>query len=252
MTADFDQQITSEFRDEARDTLNEIDVMIGNVRSRLFSSADALATLRRDTHNLRIGSKAVGLTAAGLILHRLDDYLADLKELEPQHLDDVLAFADRIRGTLEGESGSEEDLKSVTRALPTKKTFDIGDIQILDQEIMLVGPNRTASRLIERELQACGYRVVNVNRSFEALELAVQSRPDLVIAAAMLDRLSGVDLACALHAMPTTRGIPFALLTSFEWGHPELDGLPPTAALIRKGPKFGDDLAEALSRFGIT
>ncbi|TAD91904.1 MAG: DNA-binding response regulator [Alphaproteobacteria bacterium] len=248
---DFDQQLTSEFQDEARDTLNAMDVLLGNVRSRLVKAEDALGRMRRDTHNLRIGAKSVGLAACDLILYRLDDYLADLKALDDRHLDDIQAFTDRIRAVLEGEPVGE-DLKSVARALPAKKTFDIGDIQVLNIEILLVGPNRTASRLIERELQACGYRVVNVQRSFEALEMAVQSRPDLVISAAMLDVLSGVDLACALNAMPSTRGIPFALLTSFEWGHPELDGLPPTAAIIRKGPKFGDDLAEALSRFGIT
>jgi len=68
----------------------------------------------------------------------------------------------------------------------------------------------------------------------------------------MLDEISGVDLAAALTAMPATRNLPVALLTSFSWGHSSLQELPPRVPLIRKGPSFGDDLAEALARLHIT
>jgi hypothetical protein len=74
----------------------------------------------------------------------------------------------------------------------------------------------------------------------------------MVIASMELGVLSGVDLGCALAAMPAAQGIPYALFTSYSWGHAKLAGLPPRASVIRKGPQFGDDLAETLARFGIT
>jgi len=108
------------------------------------------------------------------------------------------------------------------------------------------------SRIVERELAACGYRTSTIRDGFAAMETVVRTRPDMVIASVELGLLSGVDLGCALGAMPVTESIPFALFTSYEWGNPKLKGLPPRASLIRKGPQFGDDLAETLSRFNIT
>ena len=88
--------------------------------------------------------------------------------------------------------------------------------------------------------------------TIEALELILETKPDLVITAQVMPRMSGVDLACALAAMPATRGIPVALLTSLDPDHPDLRALPMNVGLIRRGKQFGDDLADVLQRFHIT
>ena len=64
-------------------------------------------------------------------------------------------------------------------------------------------------------------------------------------------QISGIDLACAFSAMSETKEIPFGLLSTYDWGHSALEGLPQRAALLKKGPEFGEDLAEALTRFNI-
>lgn len=116
----------------------------------------------------------------------------------------------------------------------------------------MVVPEKVLSRIVERELAACGYRVSNASNPFQAIEMAVRTKPDMVIAAMELDQISGVDLVSALSAMAPTQQIPCAVLTSYQWGHPKLRGLPPRAAIIHKGPRFGDDLADTLAKFGIT
>ncbi len=73
----------------------------------------------------------------------------------------------------------------------------------------------------------------------------------MVLASAELDDISGIDLGCALSAMPRTKDIPFGLLTSYERGHKKLADLPETAAILAKGSGFSDDLADALERFKI-
>ena len=106
--------------------------------------------------------------------------------------------------------------------------------------------------IVERELAACGYRSSVTHSSFEAIELAVRTRPDFIIVAKTIDDLDGVDVVNALQAMPKTRDIPTAVLTSDAPNHPSLRDLPFRTAIIRKGGAFGDDLAEALARFNIT
>lgn len=244
-------RLLTEFQEESQDTCNEIDVMIGNLRSKSIDADEALSAMRRHFHNLRLGARAVGLPAVDVIAHQLVDYCSQITVLDDRRLDDLQAFTDKLRGALDGEVSITE-IREVVRKLPTHSNFDVNDIQLLDIVVLLVSPQRATALLVERELKACGYRVMHASKSFEAIELSVRIKPDLIISAAVLDELTGIDLACALNAMPTTQGMPFALLTSFGWGDSSLDGLPPRAAIIRKGSHFGDDLAEALSRFQIT
>ena len=111
---------------------------------------------------------------------------------------------------------------------------------------MLCHPQR-----FERELQACGYRVTRESNSFKTIEIASLTRPDLIIVTGVLDTLSGVDIVSAFRAMPATREIPVALITSASREEAVQDGLPDSVPVIRKGKAFGDDLTDALSQLGI-
>ncbi|MCH8835401.1 MAG: hypothetical protein IH925_05600, partial [Proteobacteria bacterium] len=94
----------------------------------------------------------------------------------------------------------------------------------------------------------CGYRITTVTSTFEALPLIVRTKPDMVIISAVMPNLSGIDLAIALAAMPATRNVPMALITSLDADDEYLKLLPDSVPVIHKSPAFGDDLAEALSR----
>lgn len=249
-----ERRVINEFLEELRDTASSLQVLLGNMRSNSISADDGLATLKRDASNLRSHAQALNVPLIKLVTHRLDEFVGELKSVGPAQLDSIQVFIDRIERLADGEHVTESDVPAVVRSLPAKRSADIdfGPIEQKNVEVMLVVPEKAMSRIVERELAACGYRTSVVRNPFEALEMVVHTKPDMVVAAMELGPLSGVDLGCALAAMPVTQGIPFAVLTSYEWGHAKLRGLPPRAALIRKGAQFGDDLAESLARFGIT
>ena len=249
-----ERRVISEFLEELRDTASSLQVLLGNMRSSSVSAEDGLATLKREASNLRSHAQALNVPLIKLVTHRLDEYVGELKVAGPAQLDEIQVFIDRIEKLADGEEVTHSDVPSVMRSLPAKRAADIdfGPIEQKNIEVLMVVPEKAMARIVERELAACGYRTSVVRNPFEALENVVHTRPDMVIAAMELGILTGVDLGCALAAMPVTQGIPFAVLTSYSWGHPKLAGLPPRAALIRKGPQFGDDLAESLSRFNIT
>ena len=248
-----ERRVHSEFRDEVRDTVSEMSVLLGNLRSRSVGLADGLAALRRNASNLRSQAQALADPLLKLVTHRLDEYVSELKDVGPAQTEEVEVFVAKIERLIEGEAVAEHEIARVVRSLPAKRAADV-DFSIVkkDVEILLVVPEKALARIVERELAACGYRTSVVRDGFEALETVVRTRPNMVIASMELGVLSGVDLGCALAAMPATDGIPYAVLTSYEWGNPKLKGLPPRAAVIRKGSLFGDDLAESLARFAIT
>lgn len=249
-----ERRVVNEFLEELRDTASALQVLLGNMRSKSVPAEEGLATLKRDASNLRSQAQALSLPLIKLVTHRLDEYVGELKSAGPAELDEIQVFVDRIEKLADGEHVTDADVPAVVRALPAKRTADIdfGPIEQKNIEVLLVVPEKAMSRIVERELAACGYRTSVVRNPFEALEIVVHTKPDMVVASMELGVLTGVDLGCALAAMPATQGIPFAVLTSYGWGHPKLAGLPPRAALIRKGAQFGDDLAESLARFNIT
>lgn len=249
-----ERRVINEFFEELRDTASALQVLVGNMRSKSIPTDEGLATLKREASNMRSQAQALALPVIKLVTHRLDEYVGDLKAVDGAGLDEIQVFIDRIEKLADGEQVVDSDIPTVVRALPAKRSADVdfGSLEKKNIEVLLVVPEKAMSRIVERELAACGYRTSVVRDPFEALETVVHTKPDMVVASMELGVLTGVDLGCALAAMPITQGVPFGVLTSYNWGHPKLAGLPPRAALIRKSAQFGDDLAESLARFNIT
>lgn len=251
-----DQQLEQEFMDDVRDTISNLDILLGNFRSGQADATGTLAHIVRSIHTLKNQGRGINLPLINLVVHRLDDYLADLKELTIERASDIQAFLDKINGVLDGDidETSLDAGAQLVRELPSMAALeaDFGDLSQKVIEIMVIVPEKAMSRILRSEMAACGYRTTTVANPFNAFEMAVRVKPDLILASMELGEITGLDLACGFAAMPTTSSIPFALLTSYDHGHPALRGLPTRAALLKKGQNFGDGLADALSKFGIT
>ena len=240
----------AELRAEGRDTADEMELLLERLRAD-DEVAACLARLRRDAARLRLLYAGTSERAADLLLQRLAGYLGLLGSPESHHLDDLGVFIDTLQAVLAGGVAQPVDEAEFARSLPVMRPADLDDLGQFAVEVLLVDPQRTSARFVARELQACGFRVATAQRSYEALELAARTRPDLVLAAAVIDEIDGPELAGMLRLAKATAEIPFALLTSYEPGHPALLRLPLGSAVIRKGASFADDIARELSRLGL-
>lgn len=249
-----EQQIESEFLEEARDIMNILEVLRENLCSNF--NDEEMARMRKNVQLLGAQAHAADFGVVSLLSHRLDDYLERIPNLSDPYGQDVRMFLDKLESALDGTLTVSNNQASaeLVRELPSTTKFDheFGDLEQKNIEILVIVPDKATGTIVEREMAACGYRVSFAKTSYKGFELAVRTRPDMILCAGVLDDLSGIDLANAFASMPTLYGIPFALLTSRDWGHPSLKGLPPSAALVRKGKEFGDDIAECFKRFNIT
>src|SRR3546814_2139359 len=98
----------------------------------------------------------------GPLTHRLDEYLSEIDAVETRHADDLISFADRISQFLDGERVDVGDVAAVLRQLPQQNTFNVEDVTVMDKDVSLVLPQRSAAQVVGRELAACGYRVSTV------------------------------------------------------------------------------------------
>ena len=250
--------LRGEFIDEAEENHNNLDLVLENTRAGKEDSKDALMQVRRIAHSLKGSSGVADFPLVSLVMHRMEDYLDNVSELDEIIIDDLQVFLDKSRefSSLNIDQRSI-DSAELSRQLPEKRIEGIGgreeagaDIQVDIIEAMMVIKEKTSGLLFERELRAAGMRVTTVRSSFEAIEMAVRTKPDIVIVSGVLDELTGVDVASALKCMPKTSNISVALLTSFERGHSDLKGLPESVELIQKN-NLKDDLLELLAKLNL-
>ncbi|CCG07622.1 response regulator [Pararhodospirillum photometricum] len=248
---DYNALIEAEFREELRDNISELEVTVGNLRSAAVPLRQGATRVRSIVARINRLSVAMDFSLLSLTLRRFTDYMHDLDEPTDRNLDDLAIFADILSGLLVGEIDAAANEAEFFRSLPARRPVDLGDVEHLNVEVLLVEPQRSSANIIARELHQCGYKVTNARTAREGLDLAARTRPDLVISSAVLDILSGVDLGCALAAMPSTESIAFCILTSFDRDHPFLVKLPKSCGYLHKGGNFGVDLSNELQRFGL-
>lgn len=238
-------ELRQEFVDEAVETMQDLDVVLDAGRHGHVPEAEVVDAFRRAAVRLRGPAGNFGLRALATVAHRLDDYLTHAPPaLPPRVWDDLQRFTDLMLSLAEGPADTEP--ATLVRSLPSRLGFELGDIQVRSVEVMLVMPHGAQTRYVERELQQCGYRVSVVADTIEAFAHVVQSRPDLIVVSALMPHLDGIDLAIGLAAMPSTRNIPIAVITSLDQGDDRLALLPRKIPVVHKGATFGDDLFKAL------
>ncbi|MEZ5826193.1 MAG: response regulator [Geminicoccaceae bacterium] len=237
--------MAAEIRQEVIDACHGFSISVSAIR-RGEEAEHELDTLKRHANNLRLLCVGMEDRLLDLAVQRFSNYLLLLTEPSDLQLDDLTIFIDMMNGLATNEVEANADEAEFVRSLPVLRPANLDDVAHLDLEILLVDPRKTSARFVARELQNCGFRVNMAGRSYEALELAARTRPDLVITTAVLDEIDGVELCCMLKAAKITRDIPLALLTSFAADDEQLQGLPEGVFYLARGSAFSDNLGDLL------
>lgn len=249
-----EDDILLELRNEAIDTIED---KIGNLndiikkrRDKSYTATESLSKTRLESHSIKAVAASFDMKAILALSHRFEDYTFEMSEIDVTDLPDIQVFTDRIAEALEAFVNSKPfDVAEIVRQLPMKGGFDENQVTVTNIEVMLVMEPGIATKIVTRELLECGYRIVNVASTLDAMMLIPSMKPDAVITSRVMPELTGVDLACALKAMPTTRHIPVALIASSASDC--VEDLPKSVPVIRKGASFGDDVADVFMELGI-
>lgn len=243
-------ELSQQFLETSAEKLDRLEAVIDGRDPTVVAPMDVTYRL---AHNLKGSAGSFGYPLVSVIAHRLEDYITGVEVPTDRERAEMLIFVDRMRDVFDGELDPDDaNTAAIVRKLPVRYTFEVSDVTAREVEVLLVMPRGAGTRVVEMELRACGFRVVTETSTLSAISTIIRTKPDLVIASAVMPGMSGIDLTCAVAAMPTTRTIPAALLTSLDEADTQLRNLPHTVPVVRKGERFGEDLAAALSKLGIT
>ena len=238
--------LREEFLEDSAEELKNLISFLNEAAAGGRPMETALRDARRVAVGLVGGANGFELPLIGVTAQRFDDYIASLSGGDTRGLGNLISYAETLLDLVNAPDENEETASDLMRRLPAKGSFDPDEIDVREIEVLLVMSPGVATRAIERELLECGYRMTTIGNSYKALEFAARTLPDLIIVSAVMPDLEGIDLMLALKAMPATRNIGAALITSLDAEHPSLQHLPPTVPIIKKSASFGDDLTKAL------
>ncbi len=119
-----------------------------------------------------------------------------------------------------------------------------------NSKVLLVEDSKFLRMANERALSKAGFEVSTAADGEEALKVAGDKLPDIILLDMLLPKLSGPDVLKALKANPATRGIPVIVLTSLSQKNEEKLLSEGAAAYFEKSTleldKSSDRLAAAV------
>jgi two-component system alkaline phosphatase synthesis response regulator PhoP len=100
----------------------------------------------------------------------------------------------------------------------------------MSSKILVVDDERDITELVAFNLKEEGYEVITAIDGMQALNLARQHLPDLIVLDLMLPELDGVAVCEILHRLPSTASIPVVMLTGWSTEQARKIGLQAGAA----------------------
>jgi type IV pilus assembly protein PilB len=82
------------------------------------------------------------------------------------------------------------------------------------EKILIVDDNRVVLKILKNILESQNYLTTSASNGMEALKLAFQEKPDLIITDYMMPEMDGMTLITKLKSQLATRFIPIVMLTS--------------------------------------
>lgn len=240
--------LRNEYVAEAEDRLDEIEHAIALMLADKGRPENNQLEIKRHVHTLKGSSGSFGFPAISIWSHALEDYFETIQDVGTDQLWDIQLFVDRIRSVLEsGENPNDREIAKAVKNLPLRGlTRDRTPLKA-GMSVLLLMPRGIQRKIISRELTTFGFKVIIVESSLKAVDLAITLRPDIVISSLVLDRISGIELSRVLAAIDATANHKFLLMTSSDEVEEIAETLPDHVSVVHKGRTFSSDLIKFLS-----
>jgi CheY-like chemotaxis protein len=116
----------------------------------------------------------------------------------------------------------------------------------IKKKILLAEDDASMRRFIEVILQKADFEVIPAEDGLSAMQIALETDIDAVVADAIMPNMTGYDLCRMLRNNPDKKHLPFVILSGLQQNNSQNDCLADVYLL--KGAKLKEELIETLSR----
>ena len=115
--------------------------------------------------------------------------------------------------------------------------------------LLVVEDNPVSLRLLKQLLKAHGYEVLGTPEGLQALDLAREEQPDLILMDIRLPGINGLDVTCRIKQDDQTKAIPIIAVTAFATPGDETKALESGCAAYITKPVKVDELLRTVEWF---
>jgi len=248
--ADILREVRQEFIETTVERLTTVDDLITDMMAGTGIDEN-LIELQRHIHSIKGQGGTFDFPVVSKIAHRLEDYIETAPALGAAQFQHVQVFVDNIRSIVEtGSDPDSQQAAGIFARLPVTAR-DIAEAgRQKEVLLLLVLPKGIQRKIIGREMASCGFQIVNAETPIEGLDLAIELKPDIVVASGVMTQMSGKEFAWVLNAVERTKDCRLVIATSADDDSASLSGLPPEVAVAHKGERFNEELTEHLISWG--
>lgn len=245
-------RLRQEFIETARDQIEDIETKLDFLNSGQGDAEEYLLSIQRHIHNIKGQGATFSFPLTGRVAHMLEDYLKNASGIQANNIGDIRAYLSLMVDLIaSGESIAEDDPKSLLNALPTGQVATFSNQQTHDINVLLVMPPGLQRKLVAQELLSCGFRVMRAYDSIEALSVAVDITPDIVLINYDMTPFDGRELSNMFAAVDKLHDIHIMLLTTHNRAGEHLQDLPDNVSVVEKGKNFTESVGELLIQWGV-
>lgn len=244
------ESMKGEFLADCLEHLDAADIYIANMIDGQGSFDEQLVNLNRRVHSIKGTAATFGFPSITTIAHRLEDFIEASSSIN-YCINDVQIFIDTMRDV--AESGTDPvngEYHNILKNLPRAHSIFEAVNPARNVDILFVMHRDVQRKIIGQELTSCGFGASFVDSGADAISSIMKHMPDIVISSVLLDDMSGMDLACALEGIKSTKGMHFILLSSSDNISIEAARLPKNAKAIHKDSLYVEQLTEQLVKWG--
>ena len=238
MTSEYTEPILNELRDSFIETSGEkigvLDSAISRLKEDYDGNQELMTDFRGQIHSLKGIGGTFGFPIITVICHRMEEYIEQDRAYTPDEFDDLQVYSDELRRMLEiGENPDEEATAEILSMLPTASENTATPSEPSEIEVVFISPTAALRQLAGFFLSDRNCAVTTTDDPFEAYQICVQMRPNLIISSVQMQKLNGIELLRSLRAISFLESSRFILLTSSSDVGELSAGLPDEIKCIR-------------------
>lgn len=245
-------EVRNEFIENTSERLITVDNLISDMLEGVGTD-ESMVDLQRHIHSIKGQGATFDFPFVSDVAHRLEDYIETSAELDKTTLLNVQKFVDIIRGIVEsGNDPSADEAKEILSALPVTAAAapETGQTPIDEVRIMLVMPKGAQRKIMGKELAACGFHIMNSDTPIDALRLAINQNPNIIIVSRVMEEMSGIEFSRITNILQATRDCHIVIATANNMAQSDLDSIAEGTAIVKKGASFIDELTDYLDLWG--
>ncbi|NVK18305.1 MAG: Hpt domain-containing protein [Methylocystaceae bacterium] len=196
-------QMKNKFLDTAQEKLDRLNEILAELKASDGNKASLIDEFRREIHSLKGMGGTFQMPLVTQICHVFEAFLEGEDEFDLSLIEKSQLYVDRIADLIESDQADDETtLNYWLSGLPDKRQDDSSpQEEPVKQSALIICDDEAIANGLKDVFEESGFTCIAVKSPFRGYELAIKSKPTVIIASQVFTDMDGAELLRSLGAV---------------------------------------------------